>query len=130
MDKWGIPVLRFHWKFTDHEYLQVKHMQETFRALITEMGGTPWGNMPSKEDGYGIAAGGVIIHELGGARMGADPKTSVVDSNCQTHEVRNLFVADGSPFTSQADKNPTWTIMALSMRTSEYIANQLKTRAL
>src|SRR2546422_171279 len=130
VDKWGIPVLRFHWKFTDHEYLQVKHMQETFRALIKEMGGTPWGDMPSKEDGYGIAAGGVIIHELGGARMGADPKTSVVNSNCQTHEVKNLFVADGSPFTSQADKNPTWTIMALSWRTSEYIANQLNARAL
>src|SRR5213083_1113337 len=130
VDKWGIPVLRFHWQFTDHEYLQVKHMQETFRALIKEMGGTPWGDMPSKEDGYGIAAGGVIIHELGGARMGADPKTSVVNSNCQTHEVKNLFVADGSPFTSQADKNPTWTIMALSWRTSEYIANQLKARAL
>src|SRR2546426_516359 len=62
VDKWGIPVLRFHWKFTDHEYLQVKHMQETFRALIKEMGGTPWGDMPSKEDGYGIAAGGGIIH--------------------------------------------------------------------
>jgi choline dehydrogenase-like flavoprotein len=130
VDKWGIPVLRFHWKFTDHEYLQVKHMQETFRALVTEMGGTPWGDMPSKEDGYGIAAGGVIIHELGGARMGADPKSSVVNSNCQTHEVKNLFVADGAPFTSQADKNPTWTIMALSWRTSEYIANQLKARAL
>jgi choline dehydrogenase-like flavoprotein len=86
--------------------------------------------MPSKENGYGIAAGGVIIHELGGARMGADPKTSVVNANCQTHEVKNLFVADGAPFTSQADKNPTWTIMALSMRTSEYIAAQLKARTL
>jgi len=130
VDKWGIPVLRFHWKFTDHEYLQVKHMQQTFRALITEMGGTPWGEMPSKEDGYGIAAGGVIIHELGGARMGADPKSSVVNANCQTHDVKNLFVADGGPFTSQADKNPTWTIMALSWRTSEYIADQLTKRAL
>src|SRR5436190_1492683 len=130
VDKWGIPVLKFHWKFTDYEYLQVKHMQETFRALIKEMGGTPWNDMPSKEDGYGIAAGGVIIHELGGARMGADPKSSVVNANCQTHDVKNVFVADGSPFTSQADKNPTWTIMALSWRTSEYIADQLKKRAL
>jgi choline dehydrogenase-like flavoprotein len=130
VDRWGIPVLRFHWKFTDHEYLQVKHMQETFRALIAEMGGEVYSPMPTKEDGYGIAAGGVIIHELGGARMGADPKTSVVNSNCQTHEVKNLFVADGAPFTSQADKNPTWTIMALSWRTSEYIADQLTKRAL
>jgi choline dehydrogenase-like flavoprotein len=130
VDRWGIPVLRFHWKWTDHEYLQVKHMQETFRAIVAEMGGDVFSPMPSKEDGYGIAAGGVIIHELGGARMGADPKTSVVNANCQTHEVKNLFVADGAPFTSQADKNPTWTIMALSWRTSDYIADQLKKRAL
>ncbi|MEX2157766.1 MAG: GMC family oxidoreductase [Gemmatimonadales bacterium] len=130
VDRWGIPVLRFHWKWTDHEYLQVKHMQETFRAIVAEMGGEVYSPMPTRADGYGIAAGGVIIHELGGARMGADPKTSVVNANCQTHEVKNLFVADGAPFTSQADKNPTWTIMALSWRTSDYIVNQLKTRAL
>src|SRR6266576_229687 len=130
VDKWGIPVLRFHWKWTDHEYLQVKHMQETFRAIITEMGGTAHSPMPTKEDGYGIAAGGVIIHELGGARMGADPKTSVVNGNAQAHEVKNLFVTDGGPFVSQADKNPTWTILALSWRASDYIADQLKKRAL
>ena len=94
------------------------------------MGGVSHSQMPAREDGYGIAAGGVIIHELGGARMGADPKSSVVNANCQTHDVKNVFVADGSPFTSQADKNPTWTIMALSWRTSEYIANQMKARAL
>ncbi|HWC73817.1 MAG TPA: GMC family oxidoreductase [Gemmatimonadales bacterium] len=130
VDKWGIPVLRFHWKWTDHEYLQVKHMQETFRSIITELGGTPTSPMPTKEDGYGIAAGGVIIHELGGARMGADPKTSVVNANSQAHDVKNLFVTDGGPFVSQADKNPTWTILALSWRASDYIADQLKKRVL
>jgi choline dehydrogenase-like flavoprotein len=130
VDRWGIPVLRFHWKWTDHEYLQVKHMQETFRALITEMGGTPQSPMPTKEDGYGIAAGGVIIHELGGARMGPDPKSSVVNGNNQAHEVKNLFVTDGGPFVSQADKNPTWTILALAWRASDYIADQMKKRAL
>src|SRR2546421_145965 len=130
VDRWGIPVLKFHWKWTDHEYLQVKHMQETFRAIIAEMGGEVYSPMPTKEDGYGIAAGGVIIHELGGARMGADPRTSVVNGNCQAHEVKNLFVTDGGPFVSQADKNPTWTILALSWRTSDYIADQLKKRAL
>jgi choline dehydrogenase-like flavoprotein len=56
--------------------------------------------------------------------MGADPATSVVNANCQAHDVKNLFVADGAPFVSQADKNPTWTILALSWRTSEYIAQQ------
>jgi choline dehydrogenase-like flavoprotein len=126
VDRFGIPVLRFHWKFSENEYNQAKHMQETSRALITEMGGTPNGQMPTREQGYNLAAGGTIIHELGGVRMGNDPKSSVVNANCQAHDVKNLFVADGSPFVSQADKNPTWTILALSWRTSEFIAQQRK----
>jgi choline dehydrogenase-like flavoprotein len=130
VDRFGIPVLRVHWKFTDYEYNQAKHMQETFRALIVAMGGTPSSPMPTKEQGYGLATGGSIIHELGGARMGNDPKTSVVNANCQAHDVKNLFVADGSPFVSQADKNPTWTILALSWRTSDYIRDQRKAGAL
>jgi choline dehydrogenase-like flavoprotein len=126
VDRWGIPVLRFHWKWSDHEYLQVKHMQETFRSLIAEMGGEVFDPMPSADEGYGIAPGGRIIHELGTTRMGRDPRTSVVNEYGQAHEVKNLFVADGGPFVSQADKNATWTIMALAMRTSEYIAEQSK----
>src|SRR5512141_1096930 len=130
VDRFGIPVLRFHWKWTDAEINQVKHMQETFRSLISEMGGQVFDPMPSKDDGYGIAAGGQIIHELGGARMGSDPKTSVVSGNCQAHDVKNLFLADGAPFVSQADKNPTWTILALAWRTSDYITDQMKKRAI
>jgi choline dehydrogenase-like flavoprotein len=130
VDKFGIPVLRFHWKFSEHEYNQAKHMQETFRALITEMGGKPNGQMPTREQGYHLAAGGTIIHELGGVRMGSDPSKSVVNANCQAHDVKNLFVADGSPFISQADKNPTWTILALSWRTSDYITQQRKAGAI
>ena len=130
VDRYGIPVLRFHWKWSDHEINQVKHMQETFRSLIAEMGGQVFSPMPTKADGYNIAAGGQIIHELGGARMGTDPKTSVVSGNCQAHEVKNLFIADGAPFVSQADKNPTWTILALAWRTSDYITEQMKQRAL
>ncbi len=129
VDKWGIPVLRFHFKWGDYEVNQVKHMQETFRAIIQEMGGTPTSPMPSKEDGYGIAAGGRIIHEVGVTRMGNDPATSVVNKHCQAHDVKNVFVADGGPLPSQADKNCTWTILALSMRTAEYIAEARKTGA-
>jgi choline dehydrogenase-like flavoprotein len=124
VDRWGIPVLRFHFQWTDREHLQVKHMQETFRELITAMGGTPFGSMPSAEGGYGILPGGRIIHEIGVTRMGESPRTSVLNQQCQAHDVKNLFVADGGPFVSQADKNPTWTIMALAMRTSEYIAEE------
>ncbi|HET7632399.1 MAG TPA: GMC family oxidoreductase [Gemmatimonadaceae bacterium] len=130
VDQYGIPVLRFHWKWTDHEYNQARHMQQTFRSIIEEMGGTVRAPMPSKEQGYGLSTGGSIIHELGGSRMGNDPGTSVVNAHCQAHEVKNLFVADGGPFVSQADKNPTWTILALSMRTSAYIAEQRKQGAL
>jgi choline dehydrogenase-like flavoprotein len=123
VDRYGIPVLRFHWQWTDHELNQVKHMQETFRELLTAMGGEVRSPMPTKEQGYGIAPGGRIIHELGGARMGSDATTSVVNGWCQAHDVKNLFVADGAPFVSQADKNPTWTIMALAMRTCSHISD-------
>jgi choline dehydrogenase-like flavoprotein len=126
VDQWGIPVLRFHWKWTDHEYRQVKHMQETFRALIEEMGGTPRSPMPGPERGYGIADGGRIIHELGVTRMGDDPGRSVVNRWSQAHDVQNLFVADGGPFVSQADKNPTWTILALAWRTADRIVELRK----
>lgn len=125
-DKYGIPVLRFHWEWSDHEYLQVKHMQETFRTLLQEMGAEVRSPMPTRERGYGIATGGSIIHELGCVRMGDNPTTSVLNKNCQAWDCKNLFVADGGPFVSQADKNPTWTILALSMRTSRFITQQRK----
>ena len=126
-DQWGIPVPRFHWEWTDYEYNQVRHMQETFRELIANMGGEVFSEMPGRDRGYGIAKGGQIIHELGGARMGDDPDSSVLNGDCQAHDVSNLFVVDGAPFVSQADKNPTWTIMALSWRASERIA-ELRSR--
>jgi choline dehydrogenase-like flavoprotein len=130
VDRWGIPALRFHWKWSEHDLRQARHMQETFRRIIREMGGEPLDPMPGQEDGYGIAAGGEIIHELGCARMGNDPKTSVVNQYCRAHDVKNLFVADGGPFVSQADKNPTWTILALAWRTAEYIVAERKRRQL
>jgi choline dehydrogenase-like flavoprotein len=126
VDQWGIPVLRFHWKWSDYETSQVKHMQETFRGLIAEMGGEVWSPMPGREAGYGISNGGSIIHELGTVRMGSDPARSALSAHCQAWDVKNLFVTDGGPFVSQADKNPTWTILALSMRASDYIAGAMK----
>ena len=78
----------------------------------------------------GLATGGRIIHELGVTRMGDDPSTSVLNGNCQAHDVANLFVTDGGPFVSQADKNPTWTILALAWRTGDYIVEQRNAGAL
>ncbi|GAA5521008.1 GMC family oxidoreductase [Aliifodinibius salicampi] len=125
VDEWGIPTLRFNYNWSDHEYNQVKHMQETFRSIIDQMGGKALWDMPSKEDGYGITNPGEIIHEVGTTRMGDDPDTSVLNKYCQAHDVDNLFVVDGGSFVSQPHKNPTWTILALSMRASEYMTNQM-----
>jgi choline dehydrogenase-like flavoprotein len=130
VDRYGIPVLRFHWKWSDYEYNQVKHAQETFRALITHMGGQIFSQMPTKDRGYGISTGGTIIHEIGGVRMGDNPSTSALNANSQAHDCKNLFLADGGPFVSKGDKNPTWTILALAWRTAEYIAEQRKAGAL
>ena len=124
VDKWGIPVLRFHWKWSDHEIRQTKHMHETFAQIIEQMGGQALGPMPGKDENYAIAEGGQIIHEVGTTRMGESPRTSVLNEWCQAHEVKNLFVGDGGPFTTNADKNVTWTILALAMRTSEHIADE------
>jgi choline dehydrogenase-like flavoprotein len=128
-DKYGIPVLRFHWKWTDYEYNQVKHMHETFRAILSGMGATV-SAMPTRERGYNISAGGQIIHELGGTCMGSDASNSVLNKNAQAWDCKNLFVADGGPFSTQADKNPTWTILALAWKTADYIAAQRKAGAL
>lgn len=126
VDEWGIPVLRFHYKWTDHERLQAKHMHETFEEVFDNLGGITLGHKPGKEDDYGLLAPGRIIHEVGTTRMGNDKKRSVTNSYQQLHDVKNVFVVDGGPFVSQADKNPTWTILALSWRTSEFIIEQLK----
>jgi choline dehydrogenase-like flavoprotein len=126
VDKWGIPVLRFHWKWSEHELNQAKHMQETFREIIHAMGGTPLGTMPGRDHDYGLEAGGRIIHEAGCTRMGKDPRTSVLNEWCQAHEAKNVVVCDAGPFVSNAHKNCTWTIMALSWRTSQHLADEIR----
>jgi choline dehydrogenase-like flavoprotein len=75
---------------------------------------------------YGIADGGVIIHEVGSVRMGEHPATSALNGYCQAHDVKNLFVTDGASFVTNADKNPTLTIMALTWRASDYLLDQAK----
>lgn len=126
IDKWGIPVLKFNYNWTDQELKQADHMHETFEEILLGMGGTLMGKRPTKETQFGLHAPGRIIHEVGTTRMGNDPNTSVLNSNCQAHDCKNLFVVDGGPFVSQADKNPTWTILALSWRTSDYIIDEMK----
>ncbi len=126
-DEWGIPVLRFHWQWSDNEIKMARDMQQTFRDIVEAAGGTFYSQVES--DGpnpYGIADGGVIIHELGVVRMGNNPKTSALNGYCQAHDVKNLFVTDAASFVSNPDKNPTLTIMALSWRASEYLLDEAK----
>ena len=101
-------------------------MQDTFEEIIHSMGGIALGDRPGADKLHGLEAPGRIIHEVGTTRMGDDPKRSVLNKFNQAHDCKNLFVVDGGAFVSQADKNPTWTILALSMRASEYIVDQLK----
>jgi choline dehydrogenase-like flavoprotein len=126
VDKYGIPVLRFNYNWSDHEINQAKHMQDTFSEIIEKMGAVVTWGKAGKETDYGLEAPGRIIHEVGTTRMGNDPKKSAVNKFNQAHDCKNLFVVDGGPFVSQADKNPTWTILALSMRASEYMIDELK----
>ena len=124
-DVWGIPVLRFHWQWSEHEIRQAAHMQQTFADLIRAMGGRVM-QPPDADPTNAIKPGGYIIHEVGGAIMGDDPKKSVTNQWCQTWDVKNLFLTDGAPFVSNADKNPTLTIMALAWRAADYMTEQLR----
>jgi choline dehydrogenase-like flavoprotein len=125
VDQWGIPVLRFHFKWSQDEILQAKHMQETFQEIIKAAGGEVIFKSGADEN-WGIAPGGKIIHEVGAVRMGSDPKTSALNQYCQAWDCKNLFITDAAPFVSNADKNPTLSITALGWRTSEYVVDQVK----
>lgn len=129
VDEWGIPVLKFHFKWSENEIQMAKYARETFREIIVTAGGEPLETF-GPEDNWRISRGGAIIHEVGAARMGANRSTSVLNPNCQAWDCKNLFLADGAPFVSNADKNPTLSIMALAWRTSEYVADQVRKRNL
>jgi choline dehydrogenase-like flavoprotein len=120
-DKWGVPVLEFHWKWGMYEKRQVAHMQKTFNEIFRLLGGTT-----SQVDPV-MPTGGGAIHEVGGARCGSSPINSVVNEYGQAWDIENLFVLDGSIFSSSADKNPTLTIMALAARGADYMC-RLKSR--
>jgi len=127
VDKFGIPVLRFNVKYTENEIKQAKHMKETFLEIMHKMGAVvTWGSSDGPENDYGLEAPGKIIHEAGTVRMGDDPKRSALNKWSQAHDCKNLFNVDGGQFVSQADKNITWSILALSMRASEYIIDEMK----
>jgi len=116
-DAWGIPVLHIVSSYGENEHAMAKAMRADLSAILDEMKLSDI-NPPSER----LSVFGKNIHECGTARMGNDPKTSVVDRNCAVHGVRNLFVSDGAVFVTQGCYEPTLTIMAISARVGEHIA--------
>ncbi|WP_448213573.1 GMC family oxidoreductase [Colwellia sp. MEBiC06753] len=121
-DQWGIPVAKFHFKWSDHELKQIEHGLKTAKTLLETMGAKV-GDLPPAEKA--ISKGGEIIHEVGTTRMGSSPKDSVTNQWGQTWDCNNLFVMDAGVFASNPHKNCTLTIMTLAMRNSTWLAEQL-----
>ena len=119
VDAWGIPVLHIEAKYTDNEYNMAKDAVEVGSAVAEASGFEVLStNKIPNPPGYSI-------HEVGTCRMGDDPKRSVLNKWCQSHDHKNLFVVDGASFTSAGWQNPTMTILSLSMRASEYLAGEI-----
>jgi hypothetical protein len=123
-DKYGMPVLRFHWKWSQHEIRQIAHGIKTAKEMIHRLGGTV--TTPDLPPEKAISDGGFIIHELGTTRMGDKAGNSVTDSFGKSWDIENLVITDGSVFTSNAHKNPTLTILALAMRSCAHLAQRMK----
>ena len=123
-DKFGLPVLRFHWKWSNHEYRQIAHGMNTAKDIIERLGGKVIS--PTLPPEQAIAVGGWIIHEVGTTRMGTSAADSVTDGFGRTWDVNNLVVVDGGVFSSNAHKNPTLTIMALAWRSMDHLADRMR----
>jgi choline dehydrogenase-like flavoprotein len=119
-DAWGIPALRFDYRFGDNEKRMTEDMADSAEEMLRAAGAT------DIQVNRTVLCEGWSIHELGTARMGRDPRTSVTNSFGQTHDIANLFVVDGSIFVSAGCQNPTWTILALCWRAMDYVKDEMK----
>jgi choline dehydrogenase-like flavoprotein len=120
-DVYGIAVLRIHMKFRENEHALIDDMAETAAQMMEAAGAK--GIKPYKVHDR---APGLGIHEVGIARMGDDPRKSVLNQFQQSHDIQNLFVMDGSGFPSSACQNPTLTIMALCVRSCDYLTDEMR----
>ena len=121
VDKFGIPVLRITMTWGENEKAMIPDMAVTAAQMLEAAGARniqPF-TVPDRIPGYGI-------HEMGTARMGRDPKTSVLNEFLRTHDIANLYVLDASSFVSSACQNPTLTIMALSVRACDHLMEEMK----
>ena len=119
-DQWGIPIIKFTTSLRENEMKMRKDMQATAVEMLEAAG---YKNVRGWETSYGVGLG---IHEMGTARMGKDPKTSVLNKWNQIHSVKNVFVTDGASMTSSACQNPSLTYMALTARAADYAVSELK----
>ncbi len=120
-DRYGVPLLKIDYTIGENERKMTEHMADTMEEIVHAAGGVLVGYTRGELDKNGSA-----IHEHSTCRMGADPKRSALNGFNQMHEVRNLFVVDGSAFTTATEKNPTLTILALSWRATDYLAGEIK----
>ena len=120
-DRYGVPLVKIDYRIGENERQMTEHMADTAEEIIKAAGGTIVDYQRGALDYNGSA-----IHEHGTCRMGADPKRSALNQFNQMHDVKNLFVVDGSAFPTATEKNPTLTILALSWRATDYLADQLK----
>ena len=120
VDAWGIPALRIHCEWSDNERKLLSDMSVTAAEMLEAVGARDI--EPFAQDN----APGLTIHEMGTARMGRDPATSVLNDRNQCHDVRNVFVTDGACMTSSACQNPSITYMAFTARAAAYAAEQMK----
>ncbi|HKX26998.1 MAG TPA: GMC family oxidoreductase [Blastocatellia bacterium] len=121
LDRYGVPLPRIILQHGANERQMANEMYDTVEQLFHEAKAELWNFQRGRIDTPGEA-----IHEHGTCRMGADPKNSMLNQFCQMHAVKNLFVVDGSAFPSATEKNPTLTILAVSWRATDYLANQIK----
>jgi len=120
VDAWGIPVLKVHIQHSDNEREMGKDAADMAESVLREAGAEDITTFRQ------MTVPGRIIHELGTARMGNDPKTSVLNKYNQMHEVKNVFVTDGAAYVGAANQNPTLTILALTIRACEYLFDEWK----
>lgn len=119
-DKWGIPLVKIDFSFRDNEKAMRKDMKESAMEMLHEAG-------LKNVTGFDYSSvGGDCVHEMGTARMGHDPKTSVLNKWNQLHEVKNVFITDGSCMTSSACQNPSLTYMALTARACDFAVSEMK----
>lgn len=123
-DEWGIPVLHIDVRDSANELNMAKDAADTAEELMKAAG---WDILSRTDQFY---PPGYSIHEVGTCRMGDNPKTSVLNKWCQSHDIKNMFVVDGGSFVTCGWQNPTLTILALAMRASEYLADQMQKRAI